>query len=79
MHWASDPDRHRQTRRDKLVHTLGNLTLLTGRLNSNVSNGPWQGKRSGLQAHDVLILNRKLLESAKDGWSNESIRDERAI
>jgi hypothetical protein len=73
MHWKPDPI-DTADQRDKLLHTLGNLTLLTGRLNSSVSNGPWQGKRTGLQAHDVLLLNRKLLESAKDDWSDESIR-----
>jgi hypothetical protein len=61
-------------RRDKLIHTLGNLTLLTKRLNSSVSNGPWADKRSGLQDHDVLFLNRKLIETAKSDWSNEYIR-----
>lgn len=32
--------------RDRLIHTLGNLTLLTGKLNSTVSNGPWSGANS---------------------------------
>ena len=72
-HWQPDPV-DTADHRDKLVHTLGNLTLLTGRLNSSVSNGPWQGKRTGLVGHDVLLLNRKLLEAAKDDWSNEAIR-----
>lgn len=64
--------------RDTLLHTLGNLTLLTGRLNSTVSNGPWDGadgKREALQKHDVLMLNRELLSAAKVGWSDEAIRD----
>jgi hypothetical protein len=63
--------------RDSIVHTLGNLTLLTGRLNSKVSNGPWlgsEGKRKGLQAHDVLMLNRQLLEKAGDQWTDAAIR-----
>lgn len=72
-HWKADP-LDSADQRDKLVHTLGNLTLLTGRLNSSVSNGPWQGKRASLKDHDVLILNRKLLESAQHDWSNEAIR-----
>jgi hypothetical protein len=72
-HWQPDPV-DTADHRDKLVHTLGNLTLLTSRLNSSVSNGPWQGKRTGLVGHDVLLLNRKLLEAAKDDWSNEAIR-----
>lgn len=31
--------------REKLIHTMGNLTLLTGPLNSSVSNGPFDKKR----------------------------------
>jgi hypothetical protein len=63
--------------RDRLIHTLGNLTLLTGKLNSKVSNGPWlgtEGKRQGLEAHDVLLLNRELLKKAADRWSDDAIR-----
>jgi hypothetical protein len=46
-------------------------------MNSSVSNGPWigeQGKRHGLHLHDVLLLNRKLLEASGDSWSDQSIR-----
>ena len=63
--------------RDRLVHTLGNLTLLTGRLNSKVSNGPWTGpggKKEGLEGHDVLLLNRELLRRAGDDWSDDAVR-----
>jgi hypothetical protein len=63
--------------RDRLIHTLGNLTLLTGKLNSKVSNGPWLGnggKRSGLEAHDVLMLNRELVRKAAERWTDDSIR-----
>jgi len=63
--------------RDRIIHTLGNLTLLTGKLNSKVSNGPWlgrDGKREGLEAHDVLLLNRELLKKAGDQWTSEAIR-----
>lgn len=65
-----------EQQRDSLIHTLGNLTLLTGKLNSKVSNGPWSGdsaKRSSLQAHDVLVLNRELLKAAPDGWTEAII------
>jgi hypothetical protein len=63
--------------RDRIIHTIGNLTLLTGRLNSKVSNGPWLGtggKRDGLERHDVLLLNRELLKTAKEEWTDEAIR-----
>ena len=62
--------------RDRIIHTLGNLTLLTGRLNSKVSNGPWigqQGKKEGLEGHDVLLLNRELLKKAGDDWTDDAI------
>jgi hypothetical protein len=76
-HWPL-PDGREEGDRDHLVHTLGNLTLLTGRLNSKVSNGPWLGrggKREGLEAHDVLFLNRDLLKAAGESWSDDAIDD----
>jgi hypothetical protein len=75
-HWALPEDRTAADR-DALIDTIGNLTLLTGRLNSKVSNGPWSGpdgKRAALQRNDVLMLNRRLLEQAEDGWNDEQIR-----
>ena len=49
-----------QTQRAHIVQTIGNLTLVTRRLNSAVSNGPWVGKREGLADHSVLYLNKDL-------------------
>lgn len=72
-HWPLQ-EGERQEDRDRLVHALGNLTLLTQKLNSKVSNGPWDGKREALQHHDVLVLNRKLLEDAASGWSESLVR-----
>jgi hypothetical protein len=66
-----------EAERERVLHTLGNLTLLTGQLNSKVSNGPWlgaSGKRERLQQHDVLMLNRDVLAAAADGWTEEKIR-----
>lgn len=78
-HWEL-PEGQAAADRDALIDTIGNLTLLTGRLNSKVSNGPWpgkdgkDGKQAALQRHDVLMLNRRLFEQAKDGWDDEQIR-----
>ncbi len=75
-HWAP-PEGQTAADIDPFIDTIGNLTLLTGRLNSKVSNGPWSGpggKRDALHGHDVLMLNRRLLEDAKDGWDVEHIR-----
>ena len=72
-HWPLEPG-GTETDRDRLVHNLGNLTLLTSRLNSGVSNGAWSDKTEGLRKHDVLKLNRDLLESGTTGWTHEHIR-----
>lgn len=56
--------------RDRLVHTIGNLTLLTGPLNSSLSNGPWSDKRADILKHSALSLNRSLPEE----WDEDEIR-----
>jgi hypothetical protein len=77
-HWPLQDSSEEE--RDRLIHTIGNLTLLTGKLNSKVSNGPWlgsngsEGKRDGLEKHDVLLLNRELVKKARDQWTDEGIR-----
>jgi hypothetical protein len=58
-HWQRAEGPNGKTERDRLIHTMGNLTLLNGRLNSKVSNAAWlgeEGKRQGLEGHDVLFL-----------------------
>ena len=76
-HWPIAKGEHEEAERDRIIHTLGNLTLLTGKLNSKVSNGPWLGsggKYEGLEGHDVLILNRELLKKAGDQWTDGAIQ-----
>lgn len=76
-HWPIQPGRS-ETERERNIHTLGNLTLLTGKLNSKVSNGPWEGtggKQSGLEAHDVLLLNREILRRPNSQWTDEAIEE----
>ncbi|MDQ3485935.1 MAG: DUF1524 domain-containing protein, partial [Actinomycetota bacterium] len=60
--------------RDRLVHTIGNLTLLTGKLNSKVSNSAWTSKRAALAEHDVLKVNSDLLATAGETWTEDQIR-----
>jgi hypothetical protein len=77
LNWPHPEGPRGASDRDRLIHTIGNLTLLTGRLNAKVSNGPWlgdDGKRHGLKAHDVLMLNRKLLDVAEESWTDSAIR-----
>ena len=73
--WATPTTGTLQDRAQR-VHTLGNLTLLSAKLNNTVSNGPWigdKGKKAALRKHDLLILNRDLDSFSIDGWTDASI------
>lgn len=72
-HWPLEPDEE-ETTRDRLVHTFGNLTLLTSKLNTKVSNAAWNTKRIALQEHDVLKLNVDILGQAGTEWNAQKIR-----
>ena len=61
--------------RDRLIHTIGNLTLVTQSLNSAVSNDPWAGKRSEIKRHSTLPINHELIEHAGDVWGEAAILD----
>ena len=64
-----------EERRDRLLDSLGNLTLVNQPLNSALSNGPWPSKRKGLAGHSTLFLNKDLLEHSQDHpWDEEAIR-----
>ncbi len=43
--------------RDRLLHTVGNLTLLTGKLNPAIPNAPWKNKHPEITTHGLLRLN----------------------
>lgn len=73
-HWKIDGNAVAEADRDRIVHTLGNLTLLTSKLNSKVSNAAWPVKRGALIEHDVLKLNADLLGSAGESWTDDKIR-----
>lgn len=57
--------------RDRAVHVIGNLTLLTQALNSSVSNGAWLSKRAEILKHSALAISRGLADVEQ--WSEESI------
>ena len=76
-HWPLptklDEEEARQER-NRLLHTIGNLTLVTGRLNSRASNAPWERKRETLEEHSVLFLNHSLLAESKGvAWDEQMI------
>lgn len=67
--------------RDDAVQRLGNLTLLSKKLNVDVSNSGWNatngkdGKREAFVEKDLLQMNKKLLEVAQDDWNEKKIAD----
>ena len=61
--------------RNRIIHSIGNLTLVNGNLNSSLSNAPWTDKRKTLSQHTVLFLNKELLEEAPDVWNEEMIAE----
>ena len=70
-----DDDAQATDARDRIIHTLGNLTLTSKKLNSSLSNAPWSKKREGLSEHSVLRLNRTLLNEAPDVWDEAAIEE----
>ena len=61
-------------RRKQLLHTVGNLTLVTEKLNPAMSNGSWPRKKAALGEHSSLAMNRKLI--AMSEWDEEAIEVE---
>ena len=58
-------------RRLSLINVLGNLTIITGSLNSGLSNQPWEQKRERLTRHSVLRLNQEL--AGRGEWDEQAI------
>ncbi|MEV4477066.1 DUF262 domain-containing HNH endonuclease family protein [Nonomuraea sp. NPDC049504] len=89
-HWdIGVADHPARQRRDHLVQTLGNLTLVNDRLNPKLSNRPWSdgeveaqglsdpvpttGKRTLLLKHATLKLNAEIVAAHPDTWTDEAI------
>ena len=71
-----DDEKEERTRqRNRLVHTIGNLTLINGRLNASLSNAAWESKRKTLARHSTLLLNHRLLEESEGAdWDEDFIQ-----
>lgn len=70
-HWPLEPGETEQSR-NQIVDRIGNLTLLTGKLNSANSNNAWlgeDGKLEALKTHSQLRLSADIIEQGSAGWS----------
>jgi hypothetical protein len=85
QHWGADVRGEAAARRDALVHTLGNLTLVPYQLNAALANLPWTdaeamalglgttGKRTALADHSPLALNAELVRVHRDAFDDNAI------
>lgn len=74
--WPVESPQEEQERQAR-VHRLGNLTLLTGPLNSRLSNGTWSMKRKALLQHNTIKLTGRLLDRVGDADWSEALIDQR--
>ena len=62
-------------KREQLLHTFGNLTLLTQPLNSSVSNGAFAKKRPEITKQSKLQMNAYFQKfQPADPWNEETIK-----
>lgn len=66
--WSSEP---RVRDRNRLVQTLGNLTLISDGLNISSSNASFAEKKEKYAEHAALFLTKNV--AAKESWSEASI------
>lgn len=68
---AEDPRAKATWQRNSVLQTLGNLTILTGPLNSAVSNSAWKDKKPELLLASLLPINQQL--HAAESWDETAI------
>jgi hypothetical protein len=91
-YWGVDVagDNQLASQRDRRVDSIGNLTLVTKKLNGTLSHRPWsdaeatpifttgkfagKGKRSLLSNYSVLVLNKKIIDEHEEEWTESDIR-----
>ena len=92
-YWDTEPplSPEEAAARSKRVNTIGNLTLVTQKLNGSLSHRPWSdqeakivapkgkkaglGKRSLLSQYSLLVLNKSLIDEHRNSWTDDDIRE----
>ena len=59
--------------RNAKVQELGNLTLLTNKLNARISNSAWSDKQHHLRGSSDLLLTNEVLHNAPERWDETMI------
>lgn len=63
--------------RNENLQSIGNLTLVTGKLNSSLSNRPFSDKSSSLRENSGLRLNKEICDQDVWDWGSISDRTEK--
>ncbi|MCY4475939.1 MAG: DUF262 domain-containing protein [Chloroflexi bacterium] len=65
-----------EDRRNHAIHTIGNLSLVTGKLNPRLSNASWIWKKEELAKHSMLFLNKDVtIYNPSDEWREKEIAE----
>jgi len=69
---VKDPRAIASRRRDSIIQTFGNLTIITQPLNSSISNSAWNIKKPELLKSSLLPINSQL--ASIEEWNEEAIQ-----
>jgi hypothetical protein len=96
-HWDTTPPLNPEAAalRDARINRLGNLTLITKKLNGTLSHRPWtdtealplggtgpdtgKGKRSLLEKYSLLVLSREITTGHSQAWTDKDIEVRSAV
>lgn len=71
-HWPLS-DGVTESERNRNVQLLGNLTLVTKKLNSTLSNAAWENKKAKLIELDIGFMNKRITNAHPDSWSDTDV------
>jgi hypothetical protein len=71
--WPAEESEAKSSARDRVLHELGNLTLVTQKLNSKVSNGSWAVKVSYFHEVNDVLLTNDVIQTASTTWDEGQI------
>lgn len=71
--WPKDEYDDRAATRDRALHELGNLTLVTQKLNSKISNGSWATKTAHFVSVNDVLLTNDVVQHHPDTWDEGAI------
>lgn len=77
-HWPLPGDKPAEVERierEEAKDKIGNLTVLTKKLNPSISNADWPTKRENIGEHTTLLLNRRLVDGNPERWDESTIKE----